>query len=44
VVAEGLAGPFAGHEHASAGVAEVFASVGFALARARAYARLGFLG
>jgi len=44
VVSEGLAGPFAGDEDAAAGVAEVFAAVGFAFAGARAHMRLGVLG
>ena len=35
VVGEGLAGPLAGDQHAAAGVAEVFAAVGLALAARR---------
>ena len=44
VVGEGLGGPLAGDQDAAAGVAEVFAAVGLALAGARAQAGAGVLG
>jgi hypothetical protein len=43
VVGEGLAGPFAGDQDAAAGVAEVLAAVGVALAAAGAHAGPGVL-
>ena len=44
VVGERLAGPFAGDQDPAAGVAEVFAAVGFAFARAGGQAGPGVLG
>src|SRR6266567_6773054 len=41
VIGEGLAGPFAGDQHAPPGVAEVLTAVGFALAGPRAQAGTG---
>jgi hypothetical protein len=44
VVGEGLARPFAGHQHAPSGVAEVVGPVGFALAPARPHSLVGVFG